>query len=211
MASTLGAESGRLDRVFLQVGGGALATATIEGLKEAHRLGVIDGRPVYHAVQTSAAHPLERAWQRVVDRILDRAGGATPAWNRVAERARLVAELPTSLIAAELAHAAAHRADFMWPWEEVPVSVADGILDDETYDWLSVVQGMLATGGYPITVSEAELIEANALARRTTGLPASATGTAGLAGALVLSRRGELGPGESLALLLTGLDRSASK
>jgi threonine synthase len=208
MASTLSAESGHLDRVFLQVGGGALATATIEGLKEAHQLGVLDGRPMYHAVQTSAAHPLERAWQRVVDRILERSGGPAPAWSKIAERARLVAELPTSLVAAELAHAAAHRADFMWPWEETPASVADGILDDETYDWLSVVEGMLATGGYPVTVSEAELIEANLLARQTTGLPVDATGTAGLAGALTLSRRGELGPSESLAVLLTGLDRS---
>ena len=209
IASTLSAESAGLDRVFIQVGGGALATATIEGLKEAHQLGVIDGRPTYHAVQTSAAHPLERAWQRVVDRILERAGGPAPAWGKLAERARLVAELPTSLVAAEIAHAAAHRSDFMWPWEEVPTSIAGGILDDETYDWLSVVQGMLATGGYPVTVTEVELAEANELARRSTGLAVDATGTAGLAGALALSRRGELGRRDSLAVLLTGLDRTA--
>ena len=24
----------------------------------------------------------------------------------------------------------------MWPWEDEPHSAADGILDDETYDWL---------------------------------------------------------------------------
>ena len=34
-----------------------------------------------------------------------------------------------------------HRAEFMWPWETEPHSVAHGILDDETYDWLAVVRG----------------------------------------------------------------------
>ena len=43
-----------------------------------------------------------------------------------------------------LAWAARHRSAFMWPWETEPHSVADGILDDETYDWLAVVRGMLA-------------------------------------------------------------------
>ena len=45
-----------------------------------------------------------------------------------------------------LAHAARHRADFMWPWETEPVSVATGILDDETYDWLAVVRGTIESG-----------------------------------------------------------------
>ena len=35
-----------------------------------------------------------------------------------------------------------------------PHSVAHGILDDETYDWLAVVEGMLATGGTPVVVGE---------------------------------------------------------
>ena len=47
-----------------------------------------------------------------------------------------------------------HRSEFMWPWETEPHSVAHGILDDETYDWLAVVEGMLATGGTPVVVDE---------------------------------------------------------
>jgi len=31
----------------------------------------------------------------------------------------------------------------MWPWEETPRSVAHGILDDETYDWLAIVKGIM--------------------------------------------------------------------
>ena len=38
----------------------------------------------------------------------------------------------------------------MWPWEGELTSLADGILDDETYDWLAVVEGMLDTGGSPL-------------------------------------------------------------
>ena len=58
---------------------------------------------------------------------------------------------------AEIAH---QRSRFMWPWETEPRSVADGILDDETYDWLAVVRAMLASGGRPIVVDEATLVEA---------------------------------------------------
>ena len=53
-----------------------------------------------------------------------------------------------------LRFASHHRSEFMWPWEEEPRSIAHGILDDETYDWLAVVEGMLATGGRPLVVGE---------------------------------------------------------
>ena len=51
------------------------------------------------------------------------------------------ASRPGRPIDAALAYAARHRSDFMWPWEAEPHSVAHGILDDETYDWLAVVAG----------------------------------------------------------------------
>ena len=38
-------------------------------------------------------------------------------------------------------------ASCMWPWEAEPRSAADGILDDETYDWLGVVQALRDSGG----------------------------------------------------------------
>jgi threonine synthase len=60
-----------LDRLFLQVGGGALASAVIAGLEEAHALGVLQRMPRIHAVQTAAASPLVRAWARVEERGLD--------------------------------------------------------------------------------------------------------------------------------------------
>ena len=95
----------------------------------------------------------------------------------------------------------------MWPWETPPRSVATGILDDETYDWLAVVEGMLLSGGYPIVVSEDTLNSANALALETTGVSADHTGTAGLAG-LIQAIAGERDiREETVAVILTGVKR----
>jgi threonine synthase len=107
-----------------------------------------------------------------------------------------------------MAWARANRSEVMWPWEEEPSSVAEGILDDETYDWAAVVGGMLATDGFPVLVAEDDLREANDLAREATGIDVDHTGSAGLAGLLELSRRGALGAGERVAVLFTGARRS---
>jgi hypothetical protein len=95
----------------------------------------------------------------------------------------------------------------MWAWEEEPTSVAEGILDDETYDWAAIVGGMLATDGTPVLVSEERLHEANDLARAATGVAVSHTGSSGLAGLLELAERGDLGPDEHVAVLFTGVER----
>jgi threonine synthase len=145
--------------------------------------------PRIHAVQTRNAHPLERAFMRV--------------------RQRAGHEATPEGIVEAMNWARAHRSEVMWPWEEEPHSVADGILDDETYDWAAVVGGMLATDGAPVLVAEDGLREANDLAREATGIPVSHTGSAGLAGLLELARRGELHHGERVAVLFTGKDAMA--
>jgi threonine synthase len=104
---------------------------------------------------------------------------------------------------------ATHRSEFMWPWESEPRSVAHGILDDETYDWLAVVAGMADTGGRPLVVDEATLIEANDLAGSATGIDADHTGTAGLAGLIDLVRRGDVREDETVAVIFTGIRRAA--
>jgi threonine synthase len=95
----------------------------------------------------------------------------------------------------------------MWPWETEPASVATGILDDETYDWATVVAGMLATGGEPVLVAEETLREANDLARGATGIDVDHTGSSGLAGLLEISRRAPLEPEQRVAVLFTGVRR----
>jgi threonine synthase len=167
-----------LDRLIVQVGGGALASACVHAFREAAELGVLDDSPRIDTVQTEGAWPLKRAFDAVVAR-----GG--------------------------IAYAARHRSEFMWPWEQKPRSIAHGILDDETYDWLAVVEGMLATGGTPLVVDEGTLARANALALESTGIKVDPTGSAGLAGLLVMRAAGEVGVDERVALLFTGIARAA--
>jgi threonine synthase len=185
MASQLREAGASLDRVVVQVGGGALATAVFQGLREAHGMGALDRVPTVHTAQTTGASPLARAYDRVI------------AWRGEHD----------APIDEAIAYARTHRHEFMWPWEQEPHSVAHGILDDETYDWLAVVRTMLETGGSAVVVDEATLQEANRTGFDTTGIPADHTGTAGLAGLMELRRRGEVGDDERVAVLITGIRR----
>ncbi|MGH2936273.1 MAG: pyridoxal-phosphate dependent enzyme [Gaiellaceae bacterium] len=164
-----------LDRVIVQVGGGALASAVAAGMREGGL------SPRLDTVQTEGAWPLRRAYTAVTAR-----GGESA-----------------------LSYAAHHRHEFMRPWEQEPHSIAHGILDDETYDWLAVVEAMLRGHGSPLVADERVLAGANALARTTTGIPVDPTGSAGLAGLIALRELGAVDDGERVALLFTGIDRSS--
>ena len=211
MAAALQREGRTLDRLFIQVGGGALASSAWQGLREALPASVL---PKLHAVQTRGAHPLRRAWERVAARMAERLGIEVPVQETPHADASLAGALHARLgeaagraaLEEALAFAAANRARFMWPWEHEPKSVAHGILDDETYDWLAIVRGTLESGGFPLVVSEERLEEAHALGARA-GYSAEHTGTAGLAGLLALGAEGLLGPAESAAVLFTGVER----
>lgn len=104
--------------------------------------------------------------------------------------------------------AASRWSQCMWPWEHVGQSAADGILDDETYDWIPVVRAMEDGNGSPVVVSEELVLRAHELGRRTTGINVSATGTAGLAGLLAL--RDEIHPSERIAVVFSGVQRGAA-
>jgi threonine dehydratase len=101
--------------------------------------------------------------------------------------------------------AGAHWGECMWPWETVGESAADGILDDETYDWLPVLAAMADGHGSPVVAAEAQVLEANELGCRTTGIDASHTGTAGLAGLLAI--RDRVAPDERIAVVFSGIRR----
>jgi threonine synthase len=176
-----------LDRLVVQVGGGALASACVRAFEDAALLEAPERLPRIHAVQTASAHPLERAFMRV--------------------RQRAGHEGSPEAIVEAMAWARAHRSEVRWPWEEEPKSMAEGILDDETYDWAAVVAGMLATDGSPVVVAEETLEEANRFARDATGIDVDHTGSAGLAGLMDLAGRGEIGPQERVAVLFTGIRR----
>ncbi len=143
--------------VFIQVGGGALATATWRGLGE----GLIESsdiKPVLYAVQTEACAPLARAWQSLIE---------------------------TGLSGAETLKLAQQHPDrYMQPWEPIGQSEATGILDDVTYDWLPIISGMLASGGGTIVVDETAIAAAHQNGRAVTHIDVEPTGTAGYAGLL---------------------------
>lgn len=163
-----------VDRVFVQVGGGAFATCLGAGLSLQHPSARL------HAVQTAGCAPLVRAWQRAKE--LD-------------------------LGPDEVAH---HWGQVMTVWEQ-PQSLADGILDDETYDWIGVFAAMAASGGSPIESPEADVITAHELAR-SAGFDVSATGSAGLAGLISALRSGAssgdpIGASERVVVVMSGIER----
>jgi threonine synthase len=179
LVSQLTAAWTTLDRIVVQVGGGALASAVFQALREAVELGVLESCPRLDTVQTAAGWPLRRAFDLV-----------TGYGNHA------------------LAYAARHRSEFMWPWEPAPHSIASGILDDETYDWLAVVEGMVTTGGHPVVATETTLAKAHRLARAATEIDVDPTGASGLAGLLALRAAGRVGDGERVAVLFTGITRT---
>ena len=175
LAELAAASGRRLDHVVVQVGGGALAAATMAGLDDAWRAGAIAARPRYHAVQTDGAAPLARAGAVIAARASRLGLGSAMAW------------------------AVRHRDDVMWSWERTPRSVAGGLLDDETYDWAAVVDGVLSTGGTFPVLDDAALLAGRDRCRAA-GIDASATGAAGLAAVGLVGA----GTGETVAVLATG-------
>ena len=157
-----------MDRIFIQVGGGAFAACVGASLRSA---GV---HPKLHAVQTEGCAPLARAWEKAL--LTGGARNAGPRWN-----------------------------ECMWPWETTPVSIADGILDDETYDWIGVLDSMADTGGAPVVVSEQHVMQAYEWAHSLTSVNVSATGVAGLAG--LIAMRSDIANDERVVVVMSGVER----
>ena len=218
MAEALHGRGVALDRLFVQVGGGALASACARGLEQAHAAGLLASLPRLHAVQTQGAWPLRRAYLALRDEVLgpgdsDEAvavGHAAAVTQAVALDRECAERLCTrgehARVAAALDGARRARSRYMRPWDTAPHSVAHGILDDETYDWFEVVRATVASGGWPVTVGEERLLLARDLAH-TAGVRADATGAAGLAGLMELRAAGVIPGDERVAVLLTGIER----
>ena len=226
-----GGPPARLDRLFVQVGGGALATAVVTGLAGAVGRGDLVRLPRAHAVQPQGNHPLVRAWDTLalelraeahagggrdrlyfMDRILfAQAGTQGRMDNRL--RARIAQEMaPMSDGRLQELVGRLHNDPerYMRAWDSEPASYASGILDDITYDWVEVVEAMLASGGWPLVASEEDFRRAHRLAHLHTGIDVCPTGAAGLGGLLALTAPSDVAtntgvqPGERVAVLFTG-------
>ena len=230
-----GGRPARLDRLFVQVGGGALATAVVTGLAAAVGRGDLARMPRVHAVQPEGNHPLVRAWDTLVleVRAQERAGGGRDR-QYFLDRILFAQAAPQGTMDNRLRAKIAEEMDpmsdgrlrelvsrlhydperYMRAWEEEPVSYASGILDDITYDWVDIIEAMLASGGWPLLASEDDFARAHGLAHRHTGIDVCPTGASGLGGLLALtaasdgSRTAGVSPGERVAVLFTGRMRS---
>ncbi len=151
-----------MDALYIQVGGGALATAVSAAIPTAR----------LHPVQSEGCAPLRRAWDRLA-----------PGFD--------------------FDDAADHPDDFMWPWDD-PHSLATGILDDVTYDWLPLLRQTRASGGEPIVAPESDIERAYALAHAHTDIDVCATGSAGFAGLLASPPPTR----QRVVVLFTGIDRT---
>lgn len=150
-----------LEAVYVQIGGGALATCL--------SLGLGDDVPLV-AVQAQGCAPFAAAMER----------------------------------AAQIAEPERHWAEVMMPWS-APASLADGILDDETYDWIGVRRSVLASRGRTVIAPETSILAAASLVEHT-GPPTSPTGTAGLAG-LMADLNAGFRPERPVAIVLSGVAR----
>lgn len=159
-----------LDRMLVQVGGGALATCVADGFRGGPT-------PTLTVTQTQACAPFDRAWRKAQ-------------------------QLGVSDIAFEWDQC-------MFPWVSPdplgPVSAASGILDDETYDWVGVVEGLARSKGESVVVAETDIVLAHRLAREHTTIAVDATGTAGLAGLIAL--RPLLEPTDRIGVVFSGVER----
>jgi threonine synthase len=94
-------------------------------------------------------------------------------------------------------------AEIMTPWPR-PHSIADGIVDDETYDWIGVFDAMRDCGGTPVVAPEELVVGAHELAS-STAIRVSPTGSAGLAG--LLSIRDQIDDDERVVVVFSGIAR----
>merc|ERR1712070_215079 len=100
------------------------------------------------------------------------------------------------------------KPEFMFAWEN-PHSIASGILDDETYDWVQLVEAMHKNGGDVMVVNDDAVIKAKEVAEETFKVNACHTGSAGLAGLMNHTNARPSTDGRPSIAILTGLDRSA--
>ena len=226
-----GGPPARLDRLFVQVGGGALATAVVTGLAAAVGRGDLARLPRVHAVQPEGNHPLVRAWDTLVLelRSQERAGGSRDrdyfldrimfaqagAQGTMDNRLRAnIADKMTPMDDGQLRESVDRLRDdperYMRAWDSEPVSYASGILDDITYDWVEAVEAMLVSGGWPLVAPEDDFRRAHRLAHRHTDIDVCPTGASGLGGLLALTAASDgagtagVSSGERVAVMFTG-------
>lgn len=223
-----------LDSIVVQVGGGALASSAVHAFMNLKNNGLINKIPKIYTVQTSSCYPLARAYYLIVKKISDVYGiECSLSFIKKSEIKAAVAEnlkilnysnsftseimrlssfikknYNSEKIQEILSKACKEdKTKYMWAWETEPQSIAHGILDDFTYDWLMLIEGMFKTGGIPAIVHEDELEISNITGKNLTGINADYTGTSGLCGLVHLISQGAMLECDNSAVIFTGVER----
>ena len=102
-------------------------------------------------------------------------------------------------------YARENSADLMKPWDN-PKSLASGILDDVTYDWLGVIRSLLLSDGGSIVSSEKNKISASQLVS-SLRINAEPTGAASVAGVISLLEDKIIDQSQKVGVLITGVNR----
>lgn len=174
------------ERVFAQVGGGAMGAGLAQGFARvlSGEVGEVveglkmDKAPEFMYVQVEGNAPLHRAYDKM------KKENCNPTVAKLRKR------------------------EFMFAWEN-PASIASGILDDETYDWVQLVEAMHRNGGDVVLVNDDAVIKAKEVAEQTFKVHACHTGSAGLAGLMCTSEQRPPSSSRPSIAILTGLDRSS--
>ena len=174
-------EDSPVDDLFIQVGGGALLTSCAIGLLEAEQFGRLSKVPRIWAVQAEGCAPFDAAWKKI------------PKEKPVMEAIQYCQE---------------HQSELMKPWAN-PTGLATGILDDITYDWIGVARSLLLSNGGSVVAREDQVAHASKLVP-SVGIQAEPTGAASVAGAINLFEAGQIDGETTIAVLLTGKDRSVN-
>ncbi len=175
-------EENPADDLFIQVGGGALLTSCAIGLFEAAQFRRLSKVPRIWAVQAEGCAPFDAAWKKI------------PKEKTVSEVIEYCQE---------------HQSELMTPWAN-PTGLATGILDDITYDWIGVVRSLLLTNGGSVVAREEQVAQASDLVP-SLGIQTEPTGAASVAGAINSYESGQIGGQTTIAVLLTGKDRSINQ
>ncbi|MEC8767098.1 MAG: pyridoxal-phosphate dependent enzyme, partial [Actinomycetota bacterium] len=175
-------EDNPADDLFIQVGGGALLTSCAIGLFEAAKFGKLSKVPKIWAVQSEGCAPFDAAWKRI------------PTEKPVEE---------------VIEYCQRNQSELMQPWAN-PTSIATGILDDITYDWIGVARSLLLSKGGSVVAREDQIVQASELVPKI-GIQTEPTGAASVAGAINAFEAGQIDARTVIAVLLTGKDRSVNQ
>ena len=225
------------DSVIIQVGGGALASSFIKTLNELYKLHIIKKMPTIYITQTQGCFPIIRAYYLIIKEIarqnnlicsLNFKKTSTVNQNNAKQNNKIIEYI--SMYNNEIIHIANFIKkhyynniiqnilnkiiqyntvnDYMWSWEIEPISIAQGILDDITYDWIEIIHGLLSTGGIPIIITENDILNTNIIAKKNTNINVSYTGSSGLAGLIKLDKLNLISQDiKNIATIFTGIER----